>query len=87
MRQNEKRRLRNRAVKQRIRKLVKQYLAVVSQGDKEAAQKAFSEVVSALDKAVKYGVLHWATADRKKSRLAHRLNALLQSQAPKQTSN
>lgn len=76
LRKSKKRQARNRVVKQRIRKLIKEYLQVVQQGDRAAATKALAEVASALDKAAKSGVIHWATANRKKSRLANRLNKL-----------
>lgn len=79
LRKSKKRQIRNRAVKQRLRKLIKGYLQLVQQGDRAAATKALAEVASALDKAAKSGVIHWATANRKKSRLANRLNKLVES--------
>ena len=75
-RSSQRKHLKNRSVKSRLRKLEKQYLALVSAGNKEAAAKAFRDVSSALDKAAKAGVLHKSTASRKKSRLAKRLNAV-----------
>lgn len=76
MRSSERRRLRNRAVKSKLRRLEKAYRAALAGGKKDEAGKALQAVTSALDKAVKSGVLHRATADRKKSRLAIRLNKL-----------
>jgi small subunit ribosomal protein S20 len=76
MRSSARRRLRNRSVKSRLHKLEKNYLALVATGAKEEATKAFREVCSAFDKAAKTGVVHRATADRKKSRLAVRLNSV-----------
>lgn len=74
-RSSQRKHLKNRSVKSRLRKLEKHYLATLGTGDKEAATKAFRDVSSALDKAAKTGVLHKSTASRKKSRLAKRLNA------------
>ena len=75
-RSSQRKRLRNRGVKSRLRKLEKQYLATLSASNKEAATKAFRDVSSALDKAAKAGVIHRSAASRKKSRLAFRLNAV-----------
>lgn len=76
MRSSERRHLHNRAVKSKLRRLEKAYRAALASGKKDEAAKAFQTVTSALDKAAKSGVLHRGTADRKKSRLAVRLNAL-----------
>jgi small subunit ribosomal protein S20 len=76
MRSSERRRLRNCAVKARLRRLEKKYLAAVLKGDRENATLAFREVSSALDKAAKTGVLPRGKADRKKSRLSRRLNQI-----------
>jgi small subunit ribosomal protein S20 len=76
MRSNERRRLRNRAVKTKLHRLEKTYLAAAAAGKKDDAGKALKDVTSALDKAAKGGVVHRATANRKKSRLALRLNKL-----------
>jgi len=76
MRSSAQRRLRNRGAKSHLHKLEKQYLALVATGPKEEAAKAFREVCSAYDKAAKTGAVHKVTANRKKSRLAIRLNTL-----------
>ena len=70
--------LHNRSIISPLRKLEKQYLALLAAGakDKEETTKAFRGVCSAFDKAAKTGVIPKATADRKKSRLAARLNKL-----------
>lgn len=75
-RKSERRRLRNRAVKARVRRLEKKFLALIAAGDKQAASDMFRQVCSSLDKAAEHGVLHKNTVARKKSRLAERLNAL-----------
>ena len=74
MRSTESRRLRNRAVKTKLHRLEKTYLPAVQGGNKEDAAKALKNVTSALDKAAKGGAVHRATVNRKKSRLAVRLN-------------
>ncbi len=76
MRSSERRRVRNRAVKTNLHRLEKTYLAAVTTGKKDDAAKALQNVTSAFDKAAKVGVVHRGTADRKKSRLALRLNKL-----------
>ena len=74
MRQEEARRLRNRAVRSRIRTAVKTARAAVapSGGDPRVA---VLDALRALDKAVTKGVIHRNTAARKKSALARRLAA------------
>ena len=64
--------MRNRSAKSRLSTLEKNYLEVVTSGKKEDAGAALRSISSALDKAAKSGVIHRATADRKKSRLALR---------------
>jgi small subunit ribosomal protein S20 len=66
---------RNHSVKAELKTLERRYLTFLSAGNKEQAQVSFRTVSSALDKAAKGGVIHQATADRKKSRLAVRLHA------------
>lgn len=73
MRNSARKHLQNRSVKSRLHTLEKSYLTLLGAGKKEDATKAFQEVTSAFDKAAKSGVVHRATADRKKSRLALRL--------------
>jgi len=75
-RSSQRKHLRNRSVKSRLHRLEKQYLATLSAGNKDAATKAFREVSSAMDKAAKAGIMHRSAANRKKSRLAARLNAV-----------
>jgi small subunit ribosomal protein S20 len=52
------------------------YLQLVGAGKKEEAAKALRGISSAFNKAAKGGVVHKATADRKKSRLSLRLNSV-----------
>lgn len=74
MRQNEKRRLRNRTVRSRVRTALKTARASVTTPGGEA-QAAVLQAIRTLDKAVTKGVIHRNTAARKKSALARRLAA------------
>jgi len=73
MRNSARKHSRNRSVKSRLHTLEKNYLQLLEGGQKDAAANALRAVSSAFDKAAKAGVVHRATADRKKSRLAVRL--------------
>jgi small subunit ribosomal protein S20 len=73
MRNSARKQLQNRSIKSRLHTLEKSYLTLLSTGKREDASKAFQVVTSAFDKAAKSGVVHRATANRKKSRLALRL--------------
>jgi small subunit ribosomal protein S20 len=74
MRQNERRRLRNRAVRSRVRTAVKTARTALGTGGAETPA-AVSDAIRTLDKAVSKGVIHRNTAARKKSALARRLAA------------
>ena len=76
MRQDEVRRLRNKAYKTRVKNVVKTVEAAVNEQNKEAAEKALYDAVSVIDRVASKGVIHKNTAARKKSRLAKRVNAL-----------
>jgi small subunit ribosomal protein S20 len=71
IRQNERRRLRNRAVRSKLRTTLKVARAV--QGPEQ--RSTIEEALRTLDKAVSKGVIHPNTAARKKSALARRLVA------------
>ncbi|HTZ97864.1 MAG TPA: 30S ribosomal protein S20 [Terriglobales bacterium] len=75
-RQTERRTTRNRANTSRLRTALRSFRETMAKGDKPAAQQAFRETVSVLDKAVQKGVLHRNTSSRYKSRLSARLNAM-----------
>lgn len=70
------RHLRNQSVQSRLKTLEKKFLSLLSATKKEEAASALRVVTSALDKAVKAGVVHRATANRRKSRLSIRLNKM-----------
>ncbi|HEX3177471.1 MAG TPA: 30S ribosomal protein S20 [Methylomirabilota bacterium] len=69
IRQNERRRLRNRTIRSQVRSAVKTARSTEG-GD---LRTAIADAIRALDKAVTKGVVHRNTAARKKSSLARRL--------------
>jgi small subunit ribosomal protein S20 len=73
MRNSARKNLHNRSTKSRIHTIETSYLELLSAGKKDDAAKQLRTLSSAYDKAAKSGVVHRATADRKKSRLALRL--------------
>jgi small subunit ribosomal protein S20 len=75
MRNSARKQQHNRSIKSRLHTLERGYLELLSSGKKDDATKAFRAISSAFDKAAKSGVVHRATANRKKSRLALRLAA------------
>lgn len=72
--QNERRRLRNKAVQTRVKNVVKDVRLTVAQGEEDAGRR-LDAAKSAIDKAAKKKVLHKKTAARKISRLAKQVNA------------
>lgn len=76
IRQNEKRRLANKAVRTRVRGMIKDVRQAVDAGDAEQAQTALQAVVPAIDKAASKGVLHRKTASRRISRLSKAVNRI-----------
>ena len=75
-RNNARKRLHNRSIHTRLHSLERNFLELIGAGKKEDAAKALPGVTSALDKAAKTGTIHKAQADRKKSRLALRLQTV-----------
>jgi small subunit ribosomal protein S20 len=73
MRNSARKKLRNRSAKSRLHGLEKKYLKLLETGKKDEATQALRNLDSAFDKAAKNGIVHRATANRKKSRLALRL--------------
>jgi small subunit ribosomal protein S20 len=76
MRNSARKRTHNRMAKSRLHSLERHYLSLITAGKKDEAATTLRAVSSAFDKAAKSGVLHRATANRKKSRLSTRLNSL-----------
>ena len=74
IRQNEKRRLRNRAVRSAVRGNVKSAREALT-GKTADSATVVREAIRAIDRAVTKGILHRNTAARRKSSLARKLNA------------
>ncbi|MGB4459796.1 MAG: 30S ribosomal protein S20 [Bacillota bacterium] len=73
---NRKRRMRNRAIKSRVRTYIRKFREAVESGDKQLAMEAYKAAQSQIDRAVSKGVLKRNTGSRYKSRLAARLVAM-----------
>ena len=76
IRQNLKRRARNRHRKELVKDQVKAYQAALTKGDVPKAEEELRKTASRLDKVAAKGTIHKNTAARKRSRLARKLNAL-----------
>ena len=74
MRSSARKQTRNKSTAQRLHTLEKKYQTLAAAGKKDEATTALRDLVSAVDKAAKNGVIHKGTADRKKSRYASSLN-------------
>lgn len=74
VKQNEKRRLRNKVVKTKIKNILKSTKLAADENEKEKALNELITVQGTLDKAVKKGVLHKNTASRTVSRLTKMVN-------------
>lgn len=73
MRQNETRRVRNKAIKSKVTTLVNK---VLDSTEKEQADVILKQAVSEIDKAASKGKLHKNTAARRKARLTKHVNKL-----------
>ncbi|EJF37921.1 30S ribosomal protein S20 [Schaalia georgiae] len=76
IRTNEKRRLRNQAVKSELKTLVRRTREAVEAGDQEKAIAALRVASRKLDVAVSKGVIHKNQAANRKSKLARRVASL-----------
>jgi len=81
-RQDKKRRLKNLKVKQPLKKILKQFQALLSAKNFNEAKALLKKAYSLLDKAAKKKVIHPNTANRKKSRL---MRSILKLEASKIT--
>ena len=72
----ERNRLRNQAVKSRVKTFIKKVLVAVDSKNIDDAKSALSVAYKELDKAVSKGILKKNTVSRTKSRLATKVQAL-----------
>jgi small subunit ribosomal protein S20 len=73
IKQNHKRRLRNRLFSGTARTFVKNARTTIESGTPEEARTATLAAISALDKAAEKGIIHKNNAARRKGRLMRRL--------------
>ncbi len=71
-RQNEKARLRNKAVKSELKTSVRKFREAADTGDVDAATTAMRAACRSLDKAASKGVIHKNQAANRKSAIAKR---------------
>ncbi len=76
VRQIERRTVRNRARRSRVRTYLRKVEEAIEAKDKTAAEAAFKEVMPEMHRSVGKGVMHRNTVDRKLSRLSSRIKAL-----------
>lgn len=80
-RQNERRRLRNQAVRSQLKTLTRSFRRALASGEREAAQEAFRRVCRAYDRAAGQGVVHRNNAANHKARLTKAFNAAFSAAA------
>jgi small subunit ribosomal protein S20 len=83
IRQNAKRRARNRSRKDVIKEQVKNFTAAIAAGDFKKAGTELVNTVKRLDRVASKGTIHKKAASRKRSRLTKRLNAAVKAAATK----
>ena len=69
-------RLRNRANRSTMKSAIKRFLTVLASGNKAEATTLLPKTLGVVDKACRKGVLHKNAANRYKSRLTLKVNAL-----------
>jgi len=79
MRQNSKRRQRNFRVRARVHEVVRELNDFAKEGKKKEAVEALSSAYKVLDTAVKKGILHKNTVNRRKSSLAKLVDGIKES--------
>ena len=75
-RQNEKRRLRNKAVKSSLKTAIRKFNEATAAGDNEGAAALMRHASRKLDKAVSKGVIHKNQAANRKSAMAKRVGSV-----------
>jgi len=73
---NERRRLRNKAVKSELKTAVRRFRAAADSGDAATASSEFRAASRLLDKAASKGVIHKNQAANRKAAMAQRANTL-----------
>ncbi|TVR13698.1 MAG: 30S ribosomal protein S20 [Planctomycetota bacterium] len=78
-RQNEKRRVRNKARKTELKTIAKKVERAINDGNRDEAEMLYRRYAKRLDQAQSCSVLHKNAANRHKSRMAGKLHASLQA--------
>ena len=73
---NETKALRNKAIKSKVKTVIKKVDVAVAASDKELAKASLISAISEIDKATSKGVYHKNTASRKVSRLSKAVNSI-----------
>lgn len=73
---NEKRRVRNMAVRSAVKTEIRKFRELVTAGEKDKAEEQLRVASRKLDKAVTKGVYHRNSAANKKSRMAKAFNKI-----------
>ncbi|MFV0342035.1 MAG: 30S ribosomal protein S20 [Anaerocolumna sp.] len=73
---NQTKALRNKAIKSKVKTVIKKVDAAVAAGDKELAKANLLVAISEIDKATSKGVYHKNTSSRKVSRLSKAVNSI-----------
>ncbi|MCD6539849.1 MAG: 30S ribosomal protein S20 [Candidatus Omnitrophica bacterium] len=81
---DQKRRLRNLALKNKIKQAKKRFLRAIKEKNIEEAKKAQSLLYKALDKAAAKKYIHKNKASRKKSQFSQKLSSLLKEKLKNQ---
>ena len=76
LRQSKKRYIRNKLLKERIKRWLKKFYVAMFQKNKEEGVKILRKLTRLYDKAAKRNIVHRNKANRKKSILQRHLNAL-----------
>ena len=77
VRQSEKRRIRNKAVRSTTRTYIKRAEQSIQIGELDTAKEMIDTSIKSLDKAAEKGIIHPNNAARRKSRLVKKLNKAL----------
>jgi small subunit ribosomal protein S20 len=75
-RQAQKHRIRNIALRSRMRSALRKVLAAIASGNQQSARTSYAEAVPAIDTLVTKKIVHRNKAARHKSRLAARIRQM-----------
>lgn len=78
VRQSEKQRIRNKAIRSTTRTYIKRAEQFIQTGELDTAKEMVDTSIKSLDRAAEKGIIHPNNAARRKSRLVKKLNKALQ---------